>query len=265
MSFSFIQITDHHLRERDDALSRGFNPAYAFRKVLQHIAAHDAHNADFLVTTGDIVDNGTDAEYEATLERLKLERQANEPPGPHRVSGEGLARLPMYFLPGNHDPRATFFRNLYPNMAAREWNNSAFMHKGVQFVCIDWGGETVGVAHAAMLEFLTARLETNVPTILFSHHPVVRVGAEWLDNYLAVDVSKFWDVVRGKNVLGIFTGHLHMTYERVIENIPVYGLRATTFQFALTPQPLLALLPPHYRVVTVIEGMVKTEIVEVEL
>lgn len=265
MSFSFIQIADHHLHERDDSLSRGFNPAYAFRKVLKHIAEHNAQRADFLVTTGDIVDNGTDAGYRATLERLKLEFEANEPPGPHRVSGEGLARLPMYFLPGNHDPRAVYFRNLFPKMAAREWNNVAFTHKGIRFVCIDWGDETVGVVYPAMLEFLAEQLEPNAPTVILSHHPVVRVGADWLDSYLAVDVDKFWDVVRGKNVLAVFTGHLHMTYETMVENISVYGLRATTFQFALTPQPLLTLQPPHYRVVTVDEGKVETEIVEVEL
>lgn len=264
-SFSFIQIADHHLRERDDILSRGYNTAYAFRRVLQHIAQHNALRADFLVTTGDIVDNGTDAEYRATFERLALEFEANEPPGPHRVSGEGLARLPMYFLPGNHDPRDAYFRNLFPNAAPRAWNNAAFAHKGIQFVCIDFGATTKGVVCPAMLEFLAQHLQNNAPTIILSHHPVVRVGAQWLDEFLADEVGKFWNIVRGKKVLGIFTGHLHMTYEQVVETIPVYGLRATTLQFALSAEPLLALQPPHYRVVTVQENQITTEIFEVEL
>lgn len=264
MSFSFIQIADHHLRERDDSLALGFNPAFAFRQVLKHIAAHNAHRAAFLVTTGDIVDSGTDAEYQATFARLQLEFQSVEPPGPHSVSGEGLPRLPMYFLPGNHDPRQVYFRNLFPRAAPRSWNNVAFEHEGIQFLCLDWGDATKGVVYPEMLEFLAGHLN-DAPTIILSHHPVVLVGAAWLDQYLADDVEKFWGLVRGKNVLGIFSGHLHMTYEARRGDIPVYGLRATTFQFARQAEPLVCLQPPHYRVVTVRDETLTTEIVEVEL
>lgn len=265
MSFSFIQISDHHLRERDEMLTRGYNTAYAFRRVLQHIAQHHAARADFLVTTGDVVDEGTDAEYRAACARLQLEVHASEPPGPHFVSGEGLARLPMYFLPGNHDPRDAYFRNMFPNAAPREWNNVAFVHQDIQFVCVDWGAANKAVAYPEMLQFLAQHLDQGAPTIILSHHPVVRVGAQWLDNFLADEIEKFWNVVRGKNVLGIFTGHLHQTYEKVVETIPVYGLRATTFQFALQDEKLFCLQPPHYRLVTVQENRITSEMFEVEL
>lgn len=265
MSFAFIQIADHHLREHDADLTRGYNTAYAFRRVLRHIAEHAASRADFLVTTGDIVDLGTDAEYQAAFQRLALEHDAVEPPGPHFVSGEGLPRLPMYFLPGNHDPRPVYFKNLFPNAGPREWNNVSFWHKGIQFVCIDWGAANKGVAYPAMLEFLEGALSTNPPTIIFSHHPVVRVGADWLDDFLADEVGKFWEIVRGKNVLGIFSGHVHMTYEQMVEGIPVHGLRATTFQFAQLPTRYFCLQPPHYRLVTVEAGQISTELFDVEL
>ena len=38
MSFSFIQITDHHLRETADLLTFGYSTDHAFRTVLSHIA-----------------------------------------------------------------------------------------------------------------------------------------------------------------------------------------------------------------------------------
>lgn len=265
MQFSFIQIADHHLPERDDMLTRGYNTAYAFRRVLRHIAEHHAPRADFLVTTGDLVDAGTDAEYRALCERLKLEFHATEPPGPHFVSGEGLPRLPMYFLPGNHDPRAVYFRALFPDAVPREWNNVAFTHKGIQFVCVDWGAENKAAARPEMLEFLAQQLRTDAPSIILSHHQVVPLDAEWLDAFLADEIEEFWDTVRGKNVLAILSGHVHQTYERVVENIPVYGLRATTFQFALQNEKLFCLQPPHYRIVTVHENRVESEIIPVEL
>lgn len=265
MSFTFIQISDHHLRETDTLLSRGFSTAHSFRTVVRHLAEHHAPHADFLLTTGDLVDAGTDAEYRATFERLGLEVEAAEPPGPHRASGEGLARLPMYFLPGNHDPRPAYFRNLFPKAAPRAWNNVAFHHKGIQFVCIDWGMENKAVADPAMLTFLTEALKGDTPTVIFSHHAVVRVGVEWLDAFIADDVQFFWNIVRGHNVLGVFTGHLHATYERVVDRIPVFGVRATTFQFPLVQEKLFCLQPPHYRVVTVDDDKLSTEIVEVAL
>lgn len=266
MSFSFIQIADHHLRERDDMLSRGFSTAYSFRRVLEHIAEHDAHGADFLLTTGDLADQGTDAEYRATFERLHLEPEATEPPGPHRVSGHGLPRLPMYFLPGNHDPRAVFFRNLFPNAAPRTWNNVGFVHKGIQFICVDWGAENKAVAHPEMLDFLDGALDRDLPSVILSHHQVVLLHAAWLDAFLADDVESFWRIVRAKkNVLGILSGHVHQTYETAKDGIPVCGLRATTFQFALQNEKLFCLQPPHYRVVTIEDNKLTTEIVEVTL
>jgi hypothetical protein len=48
MTFSFVQITDHHLSTSEDALVRGFSPAYAFRAVLRHIAENVADTIDFI-------------------------------------------------------------------------------------------------------------------------------------------------------------------------------------------------------------------------
>ena len=35
MPFSFVQITDHHLRETETALTSGYSTAYAFRSVMR--------------------------------------------------------------------------------------------------------------------------------------------------------------------------------------------------------------------------------------
>ncbi len=265
MSVSFIHIADHHLRETEAQLTFGYSSGYAFRRVLRHIAAHNAHRADFLVTTGDLVNDGTDAEYRAAFDYLQLEFQAVEPPGPHRVAGFGLPHLPMYFLPGNHDPRPVYLRNLFPNAAPRRWNNVAFEFGGIQFLCIDWGEQNQAVAYPEMLEFLDRQLALNTPSVIFSHHQVVPLDVGWLDAFLAAEIDGFWNIVRGRRVLGIFTGHLHQTYERTVGGIPVYGLRATTFQFALQQEKLFCLQPPHYRLVTIHDGQLDTQLYEVPL
>ena len=61
MNFSFIQITDHHLLESEDAHREGFVPGHALRMVLRHIARDTADKADFLLSTGDLVEPPTEA------------------------------------------------------------------------------------------------------------------------------------------------------------------------------------------------------------
>jgi 3',5'-cyclic-AMP phosphodiesterase len=264
MNFSFVQITDHHLRRSEALLSYGYSTAYAFRAVMRHIAQHVASRADFIVTTGDLVDGGEDAEYQALGRMLDLETVADAP-GPQRVSIEGLHRFPMYFLPGNHDPRLIFYRHLFPAAQPQPAVNVTFEHKGVRFICLDWGAQNKAVAQPEMLGFLAQALQTEMPAIILMHHHPVPVGARWLDAFIADDVEKFWDAVVGHNVLGVFFGHTHTTYEAQVAGIPAYGLRSTTFSFVLQDEPLRCLLPPHYRLVTIQDGRLSTRIYEVPL
>jgi Icc protein len=116
-----------------------------------------------------------------------------------------------------------------------------------------------------MLDFLAAALPRDAPSILLMHHQPVRIGSAWLDSFVADNADRFWDVVREQNVLGIFCGHAHMTYETAVDGIPVYGLRSTIYQFARSDEPMLCLEPPHYRLVTVGSGRVSTQVFEVPL
>ena len=69
----------------------------------------------------------------------------------------------------------------------------------------------------------------------------------------------------GAGVLGIFCGHTHISYEIEVAGIPVMGVRSTAFQFLLQDAPLTTLQPPHYRKVTVRDGVMTSELFEVKL
>jgi Icc protein len=240
---------------------------------MRHIAQNAGHLADFIVTTGDLVETPSDEGYATAVHLLGLQGALREvdAPGPQLVSYEGLSGFPMYFLPGNHDDRQNFYNNLSlrrpfsTSSQSSPLMNTKFQHKGIQFVCLDWGAENQAEASPQMLTFLTDALDQHTPSILLMHHPVVPIGVRWMDSLLAEGVGKFWEIVRGRRVLGIFCGHLHNTYDRKVEGIPVYGLRSTAPQFALQEEPLLCIQPPHYRVVHVEPEGLTTEIVEVAL
>ena len=265
MGFSFVHITDHHLCETEATLRQGFSPSYAFRAVMRHIAENVASRADFIITTGDLVEPDTDTAYETLRQMLNLHAGSEQAPGPRLVSIEGLRDFPMYFLPGNHDDRDKFFRHLFPQTTPRPLMNVAFPHKGIEFVCLDWGAQSKAIAHSETLGFLARALQRGLPSILIMHHHVEPIGSRWLDNFIADEVGRFWEIVAGQNVLGIFCGHVHITYEKLVEGIPVFGLRSTAFPMALQDEPMPLLQPPHYRFVTVQDGILTTRIFEVPL
>jgi Icc protein len=265
MSFSFIQITDHHLPESGAELIRGFSPVHAFRAVIRHIARNGAAQADFIVSTGDLVETPTLTAYQHLAWMLNANSLSVPAPGPISAVLEGLPEMPFYCLPGNHDDREHFYQGLFPGKPAQALMNATFNHKGVQFICLDWGPATKAVAHRETLEFLSRSLETDLPSILLMHHHMAPVGSHWLDEFIADEAGRFWEATRGRNILGIFCGHVHMSYEKIVEGLPVFGLRSTAFPFVLQDEPLICLLPAHYRLITVDEGRLSTQIFEVPL
>jgi Icc protein len=264
LALSFVHITDHHLRHSEALLTRGYSTAHAFRTVLRDIAEQVGDRADFLVMGGDLVAEGTDAEYETLRAMLDLKVVAPAP-GPQLMTAEGLRDFPVYFLPGNHDDRSSFFRHLFRDTPPMPLLNVAFERDGVQFICVDWGIDAKAVAYPEMLDFLARSLQTALPSVILTHHHVAPTGYRWLDDMLADNLGRFWDLLAGRNVLAIFSGHVHATYEVQRRGIPVYGLRATTFQFALQDKELFCLLPPHYRYVSIDNGLLTTRIFEVRL
>jgi Icc protein len=268
MDFSFIHISDHHILESETSLLHGFSPGYALQTVLRHIAENQAGQFDFLVTTGDIVNSPTPESYRTFKRITGLQNSPVKPahfPEPLLASIAGLGEFPLYCLPGNHDDRENFYRQLYPYTANASLANAAFVYKGVQFIFLDMGPDVKAKAHPETIDFLDRSLQVKMPAIVMLHHAVVSIGSFWLDEFLADDIDQFWQVIRDRNVIGVFCGHTHITYEKVVAGIPVFGVRSTAIPFVLQDEPLTALVPPHYLLIRIQDGTITTQIFEVEL
>src|SRR5262245_57360553 len=191
MDFSFIQITDHHLLEAEDKIREGFILGYALRMVMRHISENVADKADFIISTGDLVEPSTDETYQCAVRLLGIQSSAALP-GPQRVNVEGLQEYPMYFLPGNHDDRELMTRYLFSDSKAPGLYNLTFVHKGVQFIFMDWGRESKACFLPETRAFLVDALKSDLPSVLVCHHHVKRIGSRWLDDFLADDLDEFW-------------------------------------------------------------------------
>jgi Icc protein len=278
MAFRFVQVTDHHLTSRESLLTRGFSTNYAFRAVMRHIAEHAGGGTgsfgmapSFIVSTGDLGDVDPPAGYRAARRLLHAHQKAVSAPGPLTVSLNGTDETLLYVLPGNHDDLPSMTRTLFPGTRRNAASSNAdrlntwFEHDGVRFVFVDWGRGAKASSTPEMFGFLSAALEGGRPAVILTHHHVAPCGAAWLDEFIADDVDRFWGALRGKNVLGVLSGHIHMTTETVVEGIPVLTVRSTCFQFAQQAQPLLTLEPPQYRIVTIDGDGLTSEVVEVAL
>lgn len=253
MAFSFAQITDHHIGRSAEDAPHNYPTTQTLRAVLDDISAA-GQGLDFLLSTGDLVNTPDEASYSYFLQLINAQT-AQRIPGPHRMHYGNLRDFPIYLMPGNHDDRDHFFRSLYVEGETARQNaarmNAVFTHKGVRFVMIDWGPGVQAELSGEMLDFLHEALDTHLPAVLMMHHNVVRLHAPLLDGFLAENVEPFYAALRGKNILAVLCGHLHTTYEKQLEGIPVLGLRSTAFQFRLEERLVPSLLPMHYRVITI--------------
>jgi len=264
--FSFIQITDHHLLESEEQIREGFVPAHALRMVMKHIAEHVGPKADFIISTGDLVEPPTEAAYTCAIKLLGLGSSAALP-GPQSVNVEGLRDYPMYFLPGNHDDRELMTRCLFPGSKPVDLYNFIFEHKGVQFIFMDWGAESKAVFLPETRNFLSQALQSELPSVIVCHQHVKPIGSRWLDGFIAEEIDEFWDVITQPDVkekiLGILCGHVHITYEDEYKGIQILGLRSTAYPFAKTDHPLVILAPPHYRFISIQNNILTSRIYKV--
>lgn len=263
MVFSFAHISDHHLLHREDELKLGFSPGHAFRKVLQIIGNQLAGEIDFVISGGDLVETADIESYEMAKRLLGL-RPGNTAPGPGTLNAEGIHELPIYFLPGNHDDRKNFYHSLYPKQASRGLMNASFEHRGIHFICLDLSPQVKGDMSEETFAFLSGQL-SDKPSIILTHHPLVKVGAKWLDKYLADNLDRFWDLISKKKVLGTLSGHVHISYEQEVRGIKVMGTRSTAFPFAPQDEKLICLWPPQIRVVSVGNDSLSSRLIDVPL
>jgi len=266
--FSFIQITDHHLLESEEQLREGFSPGHALRMVMRHIAEHVANKADFIISTGDLVEPPTNETYECAVKLLGLQAPATLP-GPQKINIEGLRDYPMYFLPGNHDDRELMTHYLFPNSQPLNLYNFTFVHKGVQFVFMDWGAESKAFFLPETSDFLAKALQSDLPSVIICHQHVKPIGSRWLDEFIADNVHEFWEIVAKpgirEKILAILCGHVHITYEEEFRGIPILGLRSTGYPFAKTDEILMLLAPPHYRFISIQNNILTSRIYKVPI
>lgn len=194
------QLSDIHAAPDNDNLSR-LARAFTWLDTLQ---------PDALVLTGDLVDDGWLAGYQAIANLL------------------GSKSWPVFILPGNSDSHE-MMRAVWND---QPWSDTGAMHfvteiSGMRLIGLD---TTVsGAAAGSVLEhlpWLEKQLAANatLPTILFLHHHIFKSGIPGLDSIMCSGHQELEHLLKNASCppVAIASGHVHRPMMSNVAGIPAF-------------------------------------------
>ena len=204
---TFVHITDLHVSapEAADPGLHSDTPATLERMV--GIVNAMTPRPDFVVASGDLTNHGDEASYrcvKALLDRVEV---------------------PLVLALGNHDRREGF--NAVFGAGA---SDAAFFHAqrlgGLHVITLDTGvpGKVAGAITDAQFDFLAAEMDRHaeLPKLIVMHHPprVDPDGLPWGTIDMA-STERLAEVLRGRDVIGILSGHIHIDQVTHWHGIPI--------------------------------------------
>ena len=206
-----VQLTDSHI----GAVWSEGDPVAGFLAAIAAIGHLDV-TPDAILVSGDLAENGAEAEYELVRESL-----------------QGLG-VPIHVLPGNHDDRAALRRCFGLAGAAEEPIQHTADVGALRLVMMDSTrpGEDRGELDTLRLEWLDSELAAapERPTLLAMHHPPIVTGSPAWDaiGLPGSALSALAEVVaRHPQVLRIVAGHHHQMIVTNLGSRPVLAVPST--------------------------------------
>jgi 3',5'-cyclic-AMP phosphodiesterase len=222
------QISDCHMTVPGVLAFDRIDTAQRLQRTIRLLCALDPR-PDFVVATGDLVQNGMKAEYAALRAMLKA--------------------LPMPVFPclGNHDVREAF------RIAFAAHLNQLERHGFIQYVIeglplrlivldtVKAGSAdpTLCAARISWLREVLAR--SREPALIAMHHPPFATGVGWVDATKPQWSAELGSILSSAGcVRGIICGHVHRSLHRLWHGIPVSAAPAVAPQVALQLSPRAA-------------------------
>lgn len=198
------QISDCHIVDRGELFADRVDSAAGLRAAVATINDLDLQ-PDVVLGTGDLVNDGTAAQYDHLVELL------------------APLQAPFVPLPGNHDDRAELrlrYPDLLPPGDRGDPIDSVIDDHAVRLVVLDTTipGRHDGTLSTAQLAWLDQQLHAapEQPTIVVQHHPPVSTGVGRMDADCGFDAGAGEAEVIGRHpqVEAIVCGHLHRSIQR---------------------------------------------------
>lgn len=194
-----VQLTDLHVRPHGMTAVRALESNMLTERALRAVRGLRSQ-PDAIVISGDLTENGLEAEYAELAEQLTR-----------------IISVPVYMIPGNHDRRLNLKQSLalFPGVNDHDdFVQYTVEDLPVRLVMLDTvvPGASHGLLCAARLEWLenTLAATREKPTIVVMHHPPFDCGIRHMDRIKLRNVDEFTAVIaRHPQVKRILCGHNH--------------------------------------------------------
>ena len=211
--FTFVHLTDLHIGNPDIVDDHLFPDTTATLKALLADIKTLVPQPKFIVATGDLTNQGDEGSYR----NLKA------------ILDDAALEIPMFFALGNHDKRDGFYTGM---LGRNEDLGAPFFHAqaidGVHLITLDSStpGKVGGSIEPEQFAWLEAELDAHpdLPKLIAVHHaPALdedRPDMEW-ESLTIADTLKLRELLAGRNILGILSGHIHFDRVSNWHGIPV--------------------------------------------
>jgi len=247
----FIHITDTHIGPHKDYEIYGVQSYPCLVKLVDEINSLP-FKPDFIVHTGDVVDDGADASY--------------------RLAREILSKLnaPIYYVAGNHDDAEAMQSVLLGKTPGGGKLDYIETIDGVQFVFLDTRGpksiSPAGELSVEQLDWLLDLCEVEgPPVVILMHHSCVPLDTPWLDHggkswggktMLLRNHDDFRSTIAfaRNRIKAVHFGHVHGSFQIVRDGILYVAAPSAFAQLENWPNAEEALLdaqPPGFNIVTI--------------
>ena len=243
---NLIQITDLHISKNKDESKHDCKPYERLIDVLGHIENEYTGKCD-LVITGDLSSDFSQKSYENIRDLLKQ------------------FTFGVSILPGNHD-NLEMMKNICDDQITLEPLSSG----DGTFEIFNFDTHVQDNARGYINESEIQNLEDYLlknksKVIIFTHHPIIKVGSQWIDENITQNNNLLIQLMLKHNNTSfyIFSGHVHQEFHRRIRNINFYTSPSTCYQFKSKSEEFCVEneLGNGYRVITLRGNTLKTDLI----
>lgn len=203
----FIHITDLHLSHSDlKDPNLHSDTESTLREIIKAISSIKAM-PKFVVLSGDLTNTGNLKSYELLKQLLKM------------------IPVPIILAIGNHDNRENFYK-VFKNKTSSDPYFHDDVYSGLHVITLDSSipGRIAGEICDNQFKYLEVTLTKfgSIPKLLVLHHPpkMDPDGLPW--GSLSMESTiKLENTLKGKNIVGILAGHIHINRVSQWNGIPV--------------------------------------------
>lgn len=243
----FAHVTDSHIAVGEGAIQFGVDTSRTFRRLVAEVAAI-VPRPDFVLITGDLVNDGLPGSYETFRDLIRS------------------LPCPVYLSLGNHDRREAFRRVVLGQPAASEDPYCyTFRVDGTTFLVLDsyLAGTSAGSLDRRQVHWLVQQLrECEGPAVICVHHHPVPTGLIWLDRLILLNGEDLTGILQSHPAVQlVLFGHIHRTFEGSLGRATLLGTPSTCYQFGPRSEGReISAESPAFRIITLEDGQVSSEV-----